>query len=116
MDEVHELRNKDIQQLEAFQKRCLKQLQSLPNRSSDTAALALFGMLPVNVCIEKNMFSLFGSITRDQSCIENQIARRQLTVKDIADKIWFSSVRSILNDYMLPTAYELIDNPPSKEQ
>ena len=67
---------------------------------------------PVNICIEKNMLSLFGSITRAQSCIENQIARRQLAVKDIADKSWFSSVRSILNDYMLPTAYELIDNPP----
>ena len=73
--EVHNLMKRDIQLLEAFQRRCLKQLQSLPNRVSDTAALALFGMLPVTVCIEKNMLSLFGSIMRDHTCIENQIAR-----------------------------------------
>ena len=72
--EVQNLKKKDILQIEAFQKRCtcMKQLQALPNRTSDTASLALMGMLPVTVCIEKNILSLFGSVARDQSSIEKQ--------------------------------------------
>ena len=112
--EVHNLRKKDVLQLEAFQSRYLKQLQSLPNRRSDTASLALLGMLPVNVCIEKNTLSLFGRIARDQSCIENDLAKRQLAVRDLSDKSWFSLVRNILNTYWLPTAYELLEHPPQE--
>ena len=51
--EVLNLRKKDIAQLEAFQRRCMKQLQALPNGTSDTAALALMGALPVSVCVGK---------------------------------------------------------------
>ena len=36
--EVLNLRKKDIAQLEAFQRRCMKQLQALPTKTSDTAA------------------------------------------------------------------------------
>ena len=108
--EVHNLRKKDILQLEAFQRRCLKQLQSMPSRTSDTASLALLGML------EKNILNLFGRVARDQSCIENDLAKRQLAVRDPSDKSWFSSVRNILNTYWLPTAYEILEHPPSSEQ
>ena len=58
--EVHNIKKKDIHQLEAFQKRCLKQLQGLPTRCSDTASLALVGMLPVNVCVETNSVASLG--------------------------------------------------------
>ena len=113
--EVHNPRKKkDVLQLEAFQRRCLTQLQSLPNRTSDTASMALLGMLPANVYIEKNTLSLFGRIARDQSCIENDLAKRQLAVRDPSDKSWFSSVRNILNTYWLPTAYELMEHPPQE--
>ena len=78
--------------------------------------MALLGMLPANVYIEKNTLSLFGRIARDQSCIENDLAKRQLAVRDPSDKSWFSSVRNILNTYWLPTAYELMEHPPSREQ
>ena len=113
---VHYIKKKDIHQLEVFQKRCLKQLQGLPTRSSDTASLALVGMLPVNVCIEKNALALFCSIARDQTCMENQIAKRHLAVKDLNDTSWFSNIRHILNSYDLPSAYALLENPSSKDQ
>ena len=76
--EVLNLRKKDIAQVDAFQRWCMKQLQALPNRTSDTAALALMGALPVSVCVEKNILSLFGRVVRDQLSIENDIAVRQL--------------------------------------
>ena len=114
--EVLNPRKKDIAQLEAFQRRCMKQLQALPNRTSDTAALALMGALPVSICVEKNILSLFGRVVRDQLSIENGIAVRQLAVRSITEKSWFSSVRMVLNAYSLPSAYELLNNTPSKEQ
>ena len=114
--EVHNLRKKDVQQLEAFQRRNLKQLQGLPIRAPDTASLALIGMLQVGACIEKNALTLFCNIARDQSCIENQNATRQLTVRDITDVSWFSTIRKTLNMYDLPSAYELVENPPTKEK
>ena len=114
--EVLNLRKKDIAQLEAFQRRCMKQLQALPNRTSDTAALALMGALPVSVCVEKNILSLFGRVVRDRLSIENDIPVRQLAVRSITEKSWFSSVRMVLNAYSLPSAYELLNNPPSEEQ
>ena len=83
---MHNLRKKEVLQLVAFQRRCLKQLQSLPNRTSDIASLALLGMLPVNMCIEKNTLSLFGRMARDQSCIKNDLAKRQLAVRGPSDK------------------------------
>ena len=114
--EVLSMRKKDTTQLEAFQRRSMKQIQNLPLKTSDTAALALLGILPISACIEKNILSLFGRVVRDQSSIENDIAVRQLAVRSISEKSWFSSVRIILNTYDLPSAYELLENPPTKEQ
>ena len=73
-------------------------------------------MLSVNVCVETKALSLFCSIARDQTCIENQIAKRQLAVKDLNDTSWFSNIRRILNSYDLPSAYALLENPTSKDQ
>ena len=94
----------------------MKQIQNLPLKTSDTTALALLGILPISACIEKNILPLFGSVVRDQSSIENDIAVRQLAVRSITEKSWFSSVRIILNTHDLPSAYELLEKPPSKEQ
>ena len=73
-------------------------------------------LFAISACIEKNILSLFGRVVRDQSSIENDIAVRQLAVRSISEKSWFSSVRIILNTYDLPSAYELLENPPTKEQ
>ena len=73
-------------------------------------------MLPVGACIEKNALTLFCNIARDQSCIDHQIATRQLAVRDITDVSWFSTIRKTLNMYDLPSAYELLENPPTKEK
>ena len=114
--DVLNLRKKAIAQLEAFQRRCMKQLQALPTKSSDTAVLALMGALPIFVCVKKKILSLFGRVVRDQSSIENGLAVQQLAIRSIIEKSWFSSVRVVLNAYSLPSAYELLKNPPSKEQ
>lgn len=41
------------------------------------------------------------------------IALRQLAVKQIDEESVFSKARKLLLSYELPTAYELMNNPPS---
>ena len=65
---------------------------------------------------KRTSYHLFGRVVRDQSFIENELAVRQLAIRGITEKSWFSSVRVVLNAYPLPSAYELLKNPPSKEQ
>ena len=63
--EVLNLKMKDINALEAFQVRCVKQLQGLPTKTANSAALALLGLLPVEACINKCALTLFCNVIRD---------------------------------------------------
>ena len=40
------LKHKDIDSLEKFQRKCLKQIQGIPDNTSNSACLALLGILP----------------------------------------------------------------------
>ena len=53
------LKNKDIENLEKFQRKCLKQIQGLPDNTSNTACLALLGILPVEALLHKNLLNMF---------------------------------------------------------
>lgn len=114
--EVLNLKKKDITALEAFQVRCAKQLQGLPTKTSNSAAVALLGLLPVEACINKCVLTLFCNIVQDPQCIEYDIALRQLAVKSPNDISFFSKVRNVLDLYSLPNAYMIRENPPTKEQ
>ncbi len=71
--EVMNLKNKDINVLEAFQRKSLKQIQGLPDKAPNTAALALLGIAPVEMIIHKNMLTLFGNIIRNEDSIEYEM-------------------------------------------
>ena len=73
----------------------------------------LSGQLPVEAEIHKRRQTLYGNIVRKE-CVEKDLARRQLAVKDSTSKSWFIALREILYKYGLPTAQELLDNPPEK--
>ena len=49
---------------------------------------------------------------RQKGSIENDIALRQLVMKDENDKSWFMFVRG----YNLPSIFQLLNNPPSKAE
>lgn len=59
---------------------------------------------------------MFCNIIRDPKCIEYDIALRQLAVKSPTDTSFFSKVRNILDLYSLPSAYIILENPPTKDQ
>ena len=114
--EVLNIKKKDINALEAFQVRCVKQLQGLPTKTANSAALALRGLLPVEACINKCALTLFCNVIRDPQCIEYDIAMRQLAVKSPTDTTFFSKVKNIFDLYSLPLCIHDTWKSPTKDQ
>ena len=113
-------KKKDLNSLYTFQVRSAKQLQGLPIKTLNSAAMALLGLLPVEACINKSVLTLFCNIARDPHCIEYDIAVRQLAVKLPNDNcffVFFFVVVFFLKCQehirpLLPSCYFLI--PPQK--
>ena len=104
-----------IGSLENFQRKCLnKQIQGIPDNrpTSNSACLALLGILPIKDILNKNLLNLF---VNDESSIEYELARRQVVMKDSTSESIFTYIQSILSHFELPSVYELLSNPPSRE-
>ena len=110
------LRKKDFESLEKFQRKSLKQIQGLPDKTPNSVVLALLGIPPVEVAIHKNSLNLFMNIIKNKLSVEYQIAERQLAMKDIEEKSWFNYIRSTLELYNLPSAYTLLQLDITKLQ
>ena len=104
---------KDIDSLEKFQRKCLKQIQGIPDNTSNSSCLALLGILPIKEILNKNFLNLFVNMIRDES--SNEIARRQVVMKDSPSESIFTDIQSILSHYELPSVFELLSNSPSRE-
>ena len=112
--EIQHVTDTQIQKLNQFQIKSLKQLQWLPSRCSNAAVYLLLGAKPIQATINKRMLSLFGQIIRDQNSMENKIAYRQIAIYDLNSKSWFSKLKMVLMKYGLPEAFHLLQNPPNK--
>ena len=79
------LRKKDI---DNFERQCLKQIQGLPDNTANSISLALLGILPLEVVLHKNALTTFVNMIRQKgSIVENDIALRQLEMKDEYNKM-----------------------------
>ena len=112
--EVLTLQRKDIENLEMFQRKSLRQIQGLPDKTSNSITLALLGILPLETVIHKNALNLFMNIARSKDCIEYEIAERQLVMKGDQEKRWFNFIKSVLDAYNLPSMFYLFDKQMSK--
>ena len=101
------LKKQDFENLERFQRKSLRQIQGLPDKTSNSITLALLGILPLETVIHKNTLNLFMGIARSSNRIEYDIAMKQLAVKTPEEKSWFNEVRSILMTYDLPSIFSL---------
>ena len=110
------LKKQDFENLERFQRKSLRQIQGLPDKTSNSITLALLGILPLETVIHKNTLNLFMGIARSSNLIEYDIAMRQLAVKTPEEKSWFNEVRSILMTYDLPSIFSLFDSQMSKQE
>ena len=84
-------------QLDKFQVNILKQIQHLPQKTSNTATHALLGNLPISVTIHKSLL-IYNIITKDGSVeLETIIIAKQLAVHDFNMQSLISNARHLLN-------------------
>ena len=67
--EVQQLTRTDIEVLEKFQRKCLRQIQGLPDKTPNCVTLSLIGVPPVETIVHKNMLNLFVSSARSQNSV-----------------------------------------------
>ena len=96
-------------------KRTLKQIMSLPVNTPDPVVYVLSGILPMESQIHvKSMYN--SNCLQNDSVVENQLAYRQLSVKDHTSSSWFTSVNRILLKYGIQSACTLLSKPVQKLQ
>ena len=104
-----------INKLEVYQKKMLKQLLSLPTSTPDVAVYIVSGFLPVEAQIDKKILSLFNNVTlQEDTAVEKQLARRQMTMKHDKSNSWFIHVKKTLLKYELCEIQNYIDQPIKK--
>ena len=102
--EIVKLAEKDIDNLEKYQRAMLRQLQSLPDRCAKIPVYTLLGAKPIQYVLDIRALSFFGNMIRQNDSIEHQIIRRQLAVKVSKSKSFTITIRMILRKYDLPSA------------
>ncbi|VDH95017.1 Hypothetical predicted protein [Mytilus galloprovincialis] len=112
--EAIRLAAKDLTTINQYYKRLLKQIQHLPDKAADSACYLLLGEPPIKAEIHRRILTTFGNIIRNFDSIEHQLAWRQLATKSKSSNSWFIMVKSILEQYDLPSCYDLLQNPPGK--
>ena len=104
----------ELQKIEVFHRKTLKQILSIPTTTPDPAVYVLAGCIPIEAKIHKLALGMYANICRSDNSIEKEIAERQVGMKTLNDNSWFSKVRKILALYELPSGHDILDNPPKK--
>ena len=112
--EITTLRHNEIQKLEIYFKKLLKQVQNLPERTANEATYLMMGRIPVVGELHKRILKTFGNIIRKDNSIEKDIALRQLAMKGQNSDSWFSKLDEISEKYSLNSPHDLIVNLPTK--
>jgi hypothetical protein len=114
--EAVKLRKSDASELDHYQVTILKQIQHLPERTSNAAAHLLLGAVPVTAYLHRAIFTFFCNMTRVQGSVESEILRRQLSVKEAKSHSWVNTLRDITTQYQLPSAFDILERPLTKSQ
>ena len=107
------LRKQDIQKLNQYQRKILKSIMHLPERTANAGVYVLAGQLPIEADIDKKYLTHLMNILRSES-VEKELAWRQLAVKNTKSRSWFIYVAKILTKYNLPSIYDLLEHPVPK--
>ncbi len=105
-----------LNELERFHLRFLRQLQSLPDRTARCGVYILLGAIPLEVYYHLAVLSLLGRILRSDNAFINELAIRQTAIADYNGKSWFIRAAKTLATYHLPQMHILVENPPSKDE
>lgn len=99
-----------------FYENTLRMLISTSQNTAKPAIYILTGAIPLQALIHLKALSLYRAIASDPTSVEWKIAERQILMGNKRPKSWFNSVKETLAKYDLPMAYDLLTNPPQKEE
>ena len=105
---------KQMDKLESEYKRLLINLLGLPNNVASIAPYLLLGLWPIQATIEMRALSLFRSMCSEQDSISFNVIQRQLVMKNPDASSWVIKVNDLLSKYDLPSAFQLLDDLPTK--
>ncbi|KAK3098774.1 hypothetical protein FSP39_022998 [Pinctada imbricata] len=109
------LKRKDIDAINHYHKKVIKQLMHLPQRTADAAVYILAGDIPIEGDLHIKILGQLGNIFRSNG-VERKLAERQLAMKEGNSASWFIYAKSILERYDLPSIYDLSESPPAKTE
>lgn len=108
---------KNLENLQSYYKKLIKQLLTLPTNIGNPAIYILSGLLPIEAVIELQALSMFGNITRsDRNSVEWRLAERQLAIKDHNSKSWFIEIKKICIKYEITDCQQYIFTPLMKSE
>ena len=108
---------KNMECLQVYFKKLLKQLLSLPNNVADISIYILSGLLLIEAEIHLKALSLFGNITRTKrSSVEWKLADRQLLLKNRNSHSWFVDIKKICLKYDIQQCQQYLTNPLIKSK
>ena len=110
------LQPKDVETLEKFYRDCLRRIQHLPESTAVPVIYLLIGAIPVEAILDIRKLCTFASAMRREDSLESSILERKLALKSLESHSWATSIRLMLNKYDLPSAYSLLNAPPTKKQ
>jgi hypothetical protein len=105
-----------MSEIKKFERRLLKQIQTLPDNTADEIPYLLLGALPIDAVIHKKRLGTLGAIVRAKNSVQHTLAMRQTAMKSPKSHSWFQTTEKILTIYDLPPTYKLLDNPPTKQE
>ena len=108
---------KNLEKLEIFQKKMLKQILSLPQNTPDPVPYIISGLIPIEGLIHiRALTFLYSIFMLPNTASEKQIAQRQLSIKNMESNTWFNVLKKIIWKYNLPDIYALLNTPYTKQE
>ena len=106
--EVLVLTKGQLDQLSKYQIQTLRNIQSLPQRTSVSAVLLLLGALPLEAELHKNRLSLAFRVINSENPTLKSLVQRQLACSVDNSSSFFFELSNILQKYDLPSLGQLI--------
>jgi hypothetical protein len=112
--EILPLNKENMEQLEVFHRKCLRHIQSLSDRTSNSAVLLLLGALPIEAEIHKRQLSLLYSTLSCNNERMKEVMDRQIYTKYDNKQSFFCKVLELIQMYDMPSIQALKNSLPKK--
>lgn len=103
-----------LELLNSFHRKILKQLQSLPEKTATPAVHMLIGIPPLTALLHIRILTFAAAISRVPHL--RDIMLRQMALKEPSSKSWFMYVDGICDQYGLPSLHQLSVTPQDKSE